>query len=95
MNSYLEKHRFCERQIKKQIASETSIIVVIPCYNESELLETLQSLFDCEKAFFSVEVIVVINSGEHDDGEVLKQSKKTFTEVIDWINNHQHNKLLQ
>jgi glycosyltransferase involved in cell wall biosynthesis len=93
VNSYLEKHRFCVRQINNSIVPDTNIIVVIPCYNESELLKTLQSLFDCEKTFFPAEVIVVINSGEHNDEEVLKQNKKTFTEATDWINNHPHDKL--
>jgi glycosyltransferase involved in cell wall biosynthesis len=93
VNAYLEKHRFCERQIKKPVVPGTNTIVVIPCYNEPALLKTLQSLFECEKTFFPAEIIVVINSGEQDAEEVITQNKKTFTDACDWIKNHPHEKL--
>jgi hypothetical protein len=41
---------------------ETELIVVIPCYNEPEVLQTLQSLFDCDRGDFGVEIILLINS---------------------------------
>jgi hypothetical protein len=94
MRSYLEKHRFCERQLNAQVASDTNIIAVIPCYNETDLLKTFQSLFDCEKTICTTEVIVVINSGEQDDSTIMKQSEKTFSEAAEWINNHSHTKLI-
>ncbi|MEO5572192.1 MAG: glycosyltransferase family 2 protein [Bacteroidia bacterium] len=93
MNKYLEKHRFCDRQIKTPVVSETNIIGVIPCYNEPELLKILQSLFDCEKTSCTVEVIVVINSGEHDDENVLKQNQKTFQDATAWIKQHKNEQL--
>ena len=87
MNSYLEKHRFCERQLEDPVSPDTNIIVVIPCYNEPALLKTLQSLLDCEKISCGVEIIVVINSGEQDLENVLKQNQKTFDEAVEWIRN--------
>src|SRR5205085_11233046 len=93
MNGYLEKHRFCETQIKQSVQPGTHIIVVIPCYNETGLLNTLKSVFDSHETSCSVEIIVVINSGEHDNDEVIKQNKITFTEAEAWINNHRHEKL--
>ncbi len=56
-------------------------------------MKTLQSLFDCEKTFFPVEIIVVINSGEHDGVGAIEQNKKTFNDATGWIKNHQHEKL--
>lgn len=93
MNTYLEKHRFCERQIRDSVSKDTGIIVVIPCYNEPAFLKTLQSIFDCERTKHSVEVIVVINSGEQDDEKVLKQNQKTFNETTEWIKNNSQHKL--
>ncbi|MEP7169197.1 MAG: glycosyltransferase [Bacteroidota bacterium] len=90
----MEKHRFCARQINAPIAADTNIIVIIPCYNEPELLKTLQSLFECEKTFFPAEVIVVINSGEHVGQDVIEHNKKTFHDTNEWIKNQQHEKLL-
>jgi len=93
VNTYLEKHRFCERQIKTSVAKEVSIIVVIPCYNEPALLETLQSLFECEKTSCAVEVIVVINSGEHDGKNVLEQNQQAFDDATEWIKEHRNEQL--
>jgi glycosyltransferase involved in cell wall biosynthesis len=93
VNSYLEKHRFSIRQINNSIVPDTSIIVVIPCYNEPDLLKTLQSLFDSEKTLSPVEVIVVINSGENDEEVIIHQNKKTFIDACEWIKNHPHEKL--
>ena len=42
--------------------TNTELIVVIPCYNEPEMLQTLRSLFDCERGSFGVEIILLINS---------------------------------
>jgi len=93
MRTYFEKHQFCERQISPAIHPGTNLIVVIPCYNETGLLKTLQSLVECEKTFCTVEVIVVINSGDHDDKNVLIQNQKTFRDAAEWIKNHPHEKL--
>ena len=93
-SGYLEKHRFCKRQIKISVAREVSIMLVIPCYNEPELLKTLRSLSECGETSCAVEVLVVINSGEHDDKKVLEQNQKTFDETIEWIKNHRNKNLL-
>jgi glycosyltransferase involved in cell wall biosynthesis len=88
LNTYLEKHRFCERQINSPVLPGTNIIVVIPCYNEPALLKTLQSLFDCERTLLPVEAIIVLNSGEHDGGGVINQNEEAFIDANDWIKKH-------
>lgn len=93
MNTYLEKHRFCETQIRDSVSKDTGIILVVPCYNEPEPLTTLNSLLNCDKTKCFVEVIVVINSGEHDNENILKQNEKTFAEANDWIKTHEHEKI--
>lgn len=93
MNYYLSKHKFCERQLAEVIAEKTGIIVVIPCYNEPDLLITLESLWKCHRAKCISEIIVVINSGENDTTEVLKQNEKTKSEFIEWKKNHDDNYL--
>ena len=42
--------------------TNTELIVVIPCYNEPDVLQTLHSLFGCERGNFGVEIILLINS---------------------------------
>ena len=38
------------------------IRIVIPCYNEPDVLNTIRSLFNCQRGNFGVEIIVVVNS---------------------------------
>jgi hypothetical protein len=92
VNSYLEKHAFCERAIALPPAPDTFLIIVIPCHDEPDLIGTFQSLLNCDKTESSVEVIAVINSGEHDDKAVLGRNAKTFGEAVAWINDYTEGK---
>ena len=93
-NNYLTKHKFCDRKIAKIPCSDLGIIVVIPCFNEPDLLTTLNTLWNCKRTInCSVEVIVVVNSGEDSSDEVLGQNNITYQSVIGWINDHQDDKL--
>ena len=57
------------------------MIVVIPCYKEPDFIRTIQSLFDCERGNFSVEIILLINSYQIDKGEVLSINRKSFQQA--------------
>lgn len=85
MNTYLNKHRFCEQQLIAAVAADTNCMVVIPCCNEPDLLHTLTSLAGCDETQHTVEIIVVINAGEHADENVLTQNEKTFADFNEWI----------
>jgi len=82
---YLQKYAYTGQLIQEK-PDDVSIILVIPCYKESELLLSLQSIKECElpdKAV--VEVIIVVNSSDHDNDEVLAINSKTFFEAENWI----------
>jgi len=65
------------------------IIVVVPCLNEPNVIPSLQSLFGANRpGRCSVEVIVLINAGEHASESVLDQNKKTYNDVFEWANHH-------
>jgi hypothetical protein len=85
VNSYLEKHSFCERLISEPASANTFLIVVIPCHDEPDLLSTFKSLANGYETSSTVEVITVINSGEHAGKNVLEQNAKTFSEAASWI----------
>lgn len=94
MNTYLSKHKFCERQISEPAKQGTNTIIVIPCYNEPQLLRTLQTLQTCKETIGITEIIVVINSGEYDYESVLKQNQKTFDEAAEWIKKYSEEQLI-
>jgi hypothetical protein len=60
------------------------MVVVIPCFDEPDLIGSLQALLDSELANCAVEVITVINSGVRDSEEVRLQNATTLREATEW-----------
>lgn len=82
----ISKHNF------SVIPTSTFLIVVIPCFNETNLIEALQSLFNCEETQHHVEVITVINSSENEDQKIVKQNTNTLAAALNWTEtNHRKN----
>ena len=84
MNLYLNKYGFIKAQLNSSPASATNIIVVIPCFNEPNILPTLQALSNCQKTKCNVEVIVVVNSSEDAPESILAQNKQTCNTFHKW-----------
>ncbi len=84
-NFYLDRFGFQKPVLTEPVCDDLSLIVVIPCYNEPNLIRTLQSLNDCEISGFKVEVIVVINASELDSDLVYSQNAKTSKAFDDWV----------
>jgi glycosyltransferase involved in cell wall biosynthesis len=82
--AYFQRFGFCGGQITSPPHHDLKIVVVIPCYNESDLLGTLSSLKECQAAGSAVEVIVVINSGDDGPQDVLKRNRCTYEEALAW-----------
>jgi glycosyltransferase involved in cell wall biosynthesis len=81
---YLEKHAIFSTLIKTLPAKGLKTIVLIPAYNEPELIETLNSLKQCNPTKFPTEVIVLINHGQHTPENIKKQNQTTQTEMLQW-----------
>ena len=93
MNFYLNKYGFCEPQIAEQPKQNTSIIVVIPCFNETDLISSLTALYNCDSPVGNVEVITVINAGLNYNDDVKTQNRITLREAQEWANTHNTDKL--
>lgn len=84
-DAYLEKQRNFQIKIQAKPCADLRYIIVIPCFNEFNLIETLKSLRNCDKVKPSIEVIVIINSPKGCNKEILDQNNKTFNEAKNWI----------
>lgn len=62
-------------------ADNPQLIVVIPCYNEPDIVSPLQSLAACTPPSYEVEVIVVVNAPEHASGDAIEQNKRSVREM--------------
>lgn len=60
---------------------KTSIIVIIPAYNEPDVLKTINSLAACQKPDCSVEVIIYVNASQSAGVEELEANTKTIKEI--------------
>lgn len=87
---YFERFGFCERQVIAPVPQDLGIVVVIPCFNEPDLVGALESLRRCERPTCGVEVLVVVNSGTDAPQEVKAQNRlnveqaRPYSHVLDF-----------
>jgi len=83
-NPYLQKFGFINAQISEAPIAGTSLFVVIPCFDEPNLIATLSSINDCIKPNSHVEIITVINASENDDACVKTRNSETLVDAKKW-----------
>jgi len=71
--------------IQTEPDKNVGFIVVIPCYNEPFLFDTLESLRACASPDSQVEVIVVLNAPFEAHNRGLEQNDKSRNEFRGWI----------
>ncbi len=82
---YFRRYGFCERQIVSPPNPDLGIVVVIPCFNEPDLIGGLESLRGCKPPTRSAKVIVVINSSADCPAEVRLQNEATRKLTAEWM----------
>jgi glycosyltransferase involved in cell wall biosynthesis len=86
--------RYIEQQNKNSSINieipkiEASIFIVIPCYNEPDIISTVNSLSECYPPNLKVAVIIVVNSSEDSPQRVLSQNLLTLSAVEQWKQNN-------
>ena len=83
-NKYLLKN-LNEALISEGPERDLGIIVVIPCFKEPDILQTLQSLAQCKLPECLVEVIVLVNHSEVASESVKEFNQNTIDEIQDCI----------
>ncbi|MFA5587515.1 MAG: hypothetical protein WC987_01995, partial [Mariniphaga sp.] len=86
-NQYLKKNKV-PVLISTKPDSGLGISVVIPCFREPDVLQTLNSLFQCKPPACNAEVILLVNHPEDAPKAVKEQNIKTIKEVQEWILSH-------
>ncbi|UZR95064.1 family 2 glycosyl transferase [Chondrinema litorale] len=90
---YLEKYAWQPVWQFPDFKSEIKNIIVIPCYLEPDLIDTLKSLYRCKKSKFPVEVLVIINNAANASEEDKVFNRETLEQANQWIESHQSNQL--
>jgi hypothetical protein len=66
--------------------SKGALFVTIPCYDEPDILSSLNSLAKCSPPRAGVTVIVVVNSSDRSSSELLDRNLQTISAVKAWWN---------
>lgn len=82
---YIQRNCIFEAQISQRPSDRLGMIVVIPCFNEPDIIKSLDSLKACEQPPCAVEIIVVINSGEGEEAPVIHQNQRSEKEIENWL----------
>lgn len=90
---YIQKQRAEYLVEKLPIDFSADIVVVIPCYDEPNIHETLDSLNKCLPPTSKAIVVIVINAGEHSPESVVKKNRKTFRELVLFAKNELNNQI--
>lgn len=82
-----------ERALFPQIINEapdkqTGIIVVVPAYNEPDVIRLLESLLLCDSPGCKVEVIIVVNAPEDASEECIRNNRLTILNIESWKTDH-------
>ncbi len=83
--SYLKRHQLFQVHISEPPSGLLRFVVVIPVYNEDRLLNTLISLYSCDRPKSHIEVFLVFNSSETDPEKIKNQNLQTINNTKAWI----------
>lgn len=65
-------------------------VVVIPCYNDNFVFNTLESLNNAMASDSEVEVIIIVNSGENTPVEIIEKNRVVFNELKESVKSNKY-----
>ena len=84
LQAYIDQQNNLHYHRLEQQVGVASLMVVIPCFNEPDILPTLNSLADCYPPKASVSVLVVVNDSEDASAEVVARNNSTLDSISQW-----------
>jgi len=91
---YTQKYAFQPPKITEEIRPDCGLIVVIPCFNEPDLIGIFRSLLACSlPENKTVEIITVLNASENAPESVLKRNQETYQNTKQFLDKNLSKKL--
>lgn len=81
---YVQNNVIYPTFISSEVIPSLSVIVMIPCLNEPEILRPLESLWDCDPIESFCEVIVIVNHSETSSSEIKRLNWETYQTLQAW-----------
>jgi hypothetical protein len=87
--TYFQRFGFGARQIAVSPADDLGLVIVVPCFDEPDLISTLESLWACARPRgAAVEAVVVINSSAQAGVDVRARNATTLAQAQTWATAH-------
>jgi hypothetical protein len=83
-SSWLESGSLFPALIKEAPESDTDIIVVVPAFDEPEIISLLDSLVSCNKPQSRIEILIVINAPGWADNRILTNNLLAIDKIESW-----------
>jgi glycosyltransferase involved in cell wall biosynthesis len=87
---YIDQQNNLYFECLDQPGIEAAIFVVIPCFNEPDILTTLTSLAKCTPPKAKVAVLVVVNDAENASQDAIAQNLLTLNSIAEWKDQHRY-----
>lgn len=81
---YIQNNVVYSPFVDAEILPSVSMIVMIPCLNEPEIVRTLESLWACDPVKSNCEVIVVVNESENSNEAVKNFNQENYLRLFEW-----------
>lgn len=89
--AYFQRFGFRKPQISHPPHPELGMVVVVPCFNEPDLIASLEALDRCIPPNCHVEIITVINNGMHHPAAVHQRNQETWQKATSWAEEKETN----
>ena len=90
---YFERYAYRDAFIEADPSSNLGLVVTIPCFNEPDLISSLDAMVRCDRPKCDVEVIVVINESSNADDIIKQQNAITLQDAQAWAKSHSNAQL--
>jgi len=87
-DNYFSRYETFPEYISEYPSNNLSLIIVIPCFSEPDILQTLNSLLACSKPKGDVEILVVVNFSETAEETVKQYNLNSYNEIQEYSNSH-------
>ncbi len=89
LREYLRKQQLSPALPETPAHSALGVVVVIPCHDEPDVLQTLESLHRCHRPRGAVEVLMIWNASERDHDDLRRRNQTMMERVHVWRMEHE------
>jgi hypothetical protein len=84
---YLKRSQLYPFQVSAEPSLDLGLVVVIPCFDEPDILSAICSLEACARPDCDVEILIVVNAPERAERPALENNARVMSQISEWNSN--------